>query len=244
MAVSDWAMTVTTFCLIHGGFGDGATWAYLAKELRERDFEGVAPDLPNHDSGASLLDHAATVESALRQSGSDVVVVAHSGGGLVLPLVANLRPVRKLIGLSAILPVPGLAWVNDEMPPMEASDAALPRLVYRVDGGQSVMDPDAAVQRFFHDVPADVCEYAIQHLKPQSSAVFEEPSPMVNWPDVATAYIVCGADRSLAPSWQRMMSRQRAGVEPVEMSAVGHSPFYSRPGPLAALLETMVRERV
>jgi hypothetical protein len=47
---------------------------------------------------------------------------------------------------------------------------------------------------------------------------------------------VAAEDRIVNPAWSRRAARERLGVDPVELPG-GHSPFLSRPGPLAEVLD-------
>uniref|UniRef100_UPI001C5E2C3A alpha/beta fold hydrolase n=1 Tax=Nonomuraea rhizosphaerae TaxID=2665663 RepID=UPI001C5E2C3A len=79
---------MATFVLIHGGGGSAWDWHLLDPELRGRGHDVVAVDLPVDDSEAGLGDHAAVVTEAIGDR-SDVVVVAHSWGGFVGPLICE-----------------------------------------------------------------------------------------------------------------------------------------------------------
>src|SRR5215207_8692924 len=97
---------LTTFVLIHGGGGSSWCWHLVAPELRSRGFDVVAPDLPCDDDSASLTDYADAVVEAIGER-SDLVVVGHSYGGLIAPLVADQLPVRLLVLVSGMIPVLG-----------------------------------------------------------------------------------------------------------------------------------------
>jgi pimeloyl-ACP methyl ester carboxylesterase len=77
----------------------------------------VAPDLPSEDGSASFDDYADVVCAALADR-EDVVHVGHSFGGHTIPLVADRRPVRRLVYLSALVPDIGrslLSQTTDEL---------------------------------------------------------------------------------------------------------------------------------
>jgi len=52
------------------------------------------------------------VTEAIGDPSDDVVLVGHSLGGLTIPLVAERRPVARLVFLSALLPVPGRSLID------------------------------------------------------------------------------------------------------------------------------------
>jgi pimeloyl-ACP methyl ester carboxylesterase len=84
---------VTTFGLVHGAWHGAWCWDLLVPELERRGHGAVAPDLPIDDALAGLADYERTVVDALGDR-DDVVLVGHSMGTLVIPLVAAARPVR------------------------------------------------------------------------------------------------------------------------------------------------------
>ena len=77
---------MATPALIHGGAHDGSCWDRLTPGSEARSHEVVTPDLPIDDDAAGLDVHAQEAVDAIGDRG-DVVVVAHSPGGLVAPVV-------------------------------------------------------------------------------------------------------------------------------------------------------------
>jgi pimeloyl-ACP methyl ester carboxylesterase len=76
---------MTAFVLIHGA-GDGAWyWHLLVAELRGRDHDPIAIDLPSDDESAGLSEYADAVVDAIGDS-TDLVVVGHLFGGFAAPL--------------------------------------------------------------------------------------------------------------------------------------------------------------
>jgi alpha-beta hydrolase superfamily lysophospholipase len=83
-------------------------------ELRRRGHDAVAPDLPCDDA-AGLPEYADAVVEAIGDR-TDLVVVAQSLGGFTAPLVCDRVPVKLLILVAPMIPVPGEApaeyWAN------------------------------------------------------------------------------------------------------------------------------------
>ena len=84
----------------------------------------------------------------------------------------------------------------------------------------------------------DLAAWAGVRLRPQAYDIFDEPSPLVAWPDVPASYIVCRDDHAVNPDWGRTAARERLGVEPIEIDG-GHSPFLTRPTELASVLAAL-----
>jgi pimeloyl-ACP methyl ester carboxylesterase len=195
----------------------------------------VTVDLPISDPGLGAAEYADVVAGAMPDA-ADPVVVGHSMAGLVLPLVADRRPVRRLVFIAAFLPRAGMS-ANDQRRAEPIDGTYVPTAVDWVDLGDNVwaVGPETARELFFNDLEPDLARWAVARLRPQAYRVFEEPSPLGAWPDVPSSYIVCRSDRSVSPDWARHAALDRLGVEPVEIDG-GHSPFLTRPVELARIV--------
>ena len=220
---------MATFALIHGGGDVGWYWHLVVAELRKRGHEAIAPDLPCDDESAGLGDYAATVVDAIGDRG-DVVVVGQSYGGFTAPLVAAQLPARALILVAGMIPAPGEApaqwWDNTGY--RQAVDEQARR-----DGGKTGNDDPFVT--FFHDVPRALAEEALRNERSESPAAYNEPWPLVSWPNVPTRFILCTQDRCFPPDFMRTVVAERLGVTPEEIAA-GHCVALSRPKELTDLL--------
>jgi pimeloyl-ACP methyl ester carboxylesterase len=227
---------VTTFALVHGAWHGAWCWELLVGELERRGHGAIAVDLPCEDAAAGCPEYAAIVHEQLPAGDPEVVLVGHSLGGLTIPLVAAERPVRALVFLCALLPVPGVglpAQLDDDpaifVPGFGSSierDAA---------GNSFWPDADAARATLYADCPRVLAEAALSRLRHQSRRPSVDPCPLAEWPDVESISVLCRADAVISPAWSRRAARDRLGVEARELEG-GHSPFLSRPAELADLL--------
>ena len=99
-------------------------------------------------------------------------LVGHSLGGLTIPLVAAERPVRKLVFLCALLPVPGLSLVDQLRREPEIFVPGFDRGVARDELGRSYWrdSEDAAVELLYGDCPRQLASWAVARLRPQARA--------------------------------------------------------------------------
>jgi pimeloyl-ACP methyl ester carboxylesterase len=195
-------------------------------------------DLPISDPACGAADYARAVDEALDPA-SRPLLVGHSMGGLVIPLVAARRPVSRLVFLAAFLPSPGMS-ANDQRG-AEAIDGPIPPVTAEwTDLGDNVwmIGPNTATEIFFHDVPVEIAGWAVQHLRPQAYGVLGEITRLKAWPDVESRSIVCRDDRAINPDWVRAAAKGRLGVEAIEIDG-GHSPFLTRPAELAQVLHAL-----
>lgn len=226
-------MTVT-FALVHGAWHGGWCWERLDRALGDRGHASVAVDLPCEDPGSGLEASARAVAAVLEDVDGDVVLVAHSLGGLVAPLVASLRPVRLVVHLAALVPDTGRSIIE------QIRSSPEPILLIR--GGRETdalgrsywADPRTTAAILYPDLPATAAGWAFARLRPQAALPQEEPQPPAA-PDVPVVSVVCAEDRVVSPDWSRRVARERLGVEPVELPT-GHFPMMTHPDALADLL--------
>lgn len=230
---------MSIFALVHGAWHGPWCWERLVGPLEEHGHAVVTPDLPSEDARLGLDGYADAIESALGDA-EEVVLVPHSLGGLVGPVVARRRPLRALVYLCALIPEPGLSF-GDQL-----SAADEPVLTFS--GGREVDDegrshwPDdeATASIMYADLaPADA-RWAAQRLRRQAQRSQAEPSPEP--PGGLRAESIIGLeDRLLSPDWSRRVARERLGVEPVELPT-GHFPMITHPRLLADALAKLDAE--
>ncbi|MFN0153123.1 MAG: alpha/beta fold hydrolase [Gaiella sp.] len=86
---------MTTFVLVHGGFGSPAELAPVIPELEALGHRAIAVDLPCTDPAAMLGDYARTVVEAMAGIEGTVVVVGHpAADSLVPPTTQRGMPAR------------------------------------------------------------------------------------------------------------------------------------------------------
>jgi pimeloyl-ACP methyl ester carboxylesterase len=225
--------------LVHGSYHGAWCWDLLRPELERLGHRVITMDLPISDPTLGAADYARVVENAL-DAKDEPILVGHSMAGLVIPLVAANRPVRRLIFLAAFLPSPGRS-ANEQRATEPVDGRVPPTTAEWIDVGEDVwmVGPKTATEVFFPDATPAIARWATQRLRPQSYRVMDEPTPLAVWPDVESRSIVCRDDRAINPAWVRAAARERLGVEAVEISG-GHSPFLTRPVELALALDQLM----
>lgn len=228
---------MTLFALLHGGLHDGSCWSEVNAELAQRGHRAVAPDLPVDDDAAGALEWAQVVIDAIdqvqdRSVSEDVVVVAHSISGLCAPVVAALYSVDQMVFVGGLLPVPGQSFAQH----LAANPDAITFPAPQEHGvGPFGLTWESVRDGFYHDVPEAMARQAYDELRHQSFMVFTERCPIDCWPDTSSTYVLMRDDRAIGEPWARRNAVDRIGARVVELDG-GHSPFFSRPAELSAVL--------
>ena len=236
---------MTRFALVHGAYLGASCWDPLVVELEQRGHARVAVDLPCDDPVAGAEAYAQTLLAALAEGDvgddedeDDVIVVGHSLGGLTIPVVAALRPVRRLVFLAALVPAPGMSFDEMASPDMFTGYEPKTATIAYEDGSSSV-PPSRARELFWPDAPRHAAVQAEAGLRRQQWRITQEECPLDSWLEVAVSFIVPADDRTVAPDWMRRVARKRLGIEPIEIPG-DHSPMVSAPALLADVLADLV----
>jgi pimeloyl-ACP methyl ester carboxylesterase len=181
-------------------------------------------DLPGADESAGLPEYADVVVAAIA-SQRDVVVVAQSMGGFSAPMACSRVPVRLLVLVNAMIPLPG------ETPGDWWGDTGWePARVAAAQAGGYPAEFELATY-FLHDVPAEVATAGEEHQYAEADIAFGQPCAIERWPDVPTRVIAGRDDRFFPLEFQRQVARERLGAEVNEIPG-GHLAALSRPAEL------------
>jgi pimeloyl-ACP methyl ester carboxylesterase len=223
---------MATIALVHGVCAGAWCWDLVVPHLEDGGHRVVTMDLPGDDADATFSDYADVVVRALQDEDDDVVLVGHSTGGLTIPLVAARRPVKELVFVCGVIPVPGefAAQRGIDWRVIDPSE-------WQIDHGDGSFSISAEGYRCHVAPDADpaAADEVIARLRPQFVRPFFDVCPLDAMPDVARRYILCTDDHIVGPEWSRREAHARLGVEPIEMPG-SHSPMGSRPGELADAL--------
>jgi pimeloyl-ACP methyl ester carboxylesterase len=225
---------MTCFVLIPGAGGDAATWSRLVPELERRGHTALPVDIAEDDPALGLPEYAGTVlaaiEAATIENPADVVLVATSLGAFTAPVVATRVPVRAVVLINAMVPLPGETpgqWFDavGAGEARAAADAQAGRA-----GGFSVET------HFFNALPDDVLAWVRSTPgREPAPTPFGQPCEFERWPDVPI-HVVAGRDDRFFPlELQRRVARERLGLD-VDEIAGGHLLALGNPGELADLL--------
>jgi pimeloyl-ACP methyl ester carboxylesterase len=220
---------MSSYLMVPGAGGAAWYWHRVLPLLEAAGHQAIAVDLPGPDPAAGLPEYAELTVAAA-DGRDDVILVAGSLGGFTAPLVAERIPLRSLVLVNAMIPVPG------ETPGQwgETVGASQARAAAAEQGGYGT-DFDLDVY-FWHDVPAAVRASSDESWV-EADAVFSSRCDFKAWPDVPVHVVVGRDDRLFPVEFQRQVARDRLGVE-ADVLPGGHLIALAEPGPLARYLLT------
>lgn len=239
----------TTLVLIHGAWAGSWVWDLVAPMLEERGFAVRRPDLPGSGTWddhicVDLGDMVAHVIDEIADVSGPLVLVGHSGGGMVATAAAELlshetpRRVEGLAFLAGMMLPSGMDFgqltdLAGLQRPVGISAFTQPT----PDGRGTFVPPEAAAAVFFQLAPAGATVAASRRVVPQlETARLMAPT----WtPDgagsVPRLYIEALLDRSVPIAAQRQMQLLWPGAE-VTSIETDHAPQLSRPDEVAVAI--------
>jgi pimeloyl-ACP methyl ester carboxylesterase len=230
---------MTTYVLVHGGFHGGWCWVRVAERLRAAGHQVFTPTLTGLGERSHLLTPDVSLSTHIEdlvnvltfEQLSDVVLVGHSYGGMVITGVADRLAGRigALVYADAFVPRDGQSLI-DFYPA-----GALEVLKADASGGWLLTPPEAVI----YDLKAqDDRDWIDGLLTPQPLRTLTDPISLVSDPDAFAGRrtFVCALD------YQRPQFRQlKARFEDDPTWAThgvhsGHNLMVDVPDALAAIL--------
>lgn len=230
--------------LVHGAWGQAASWAQVQAVLTGQGHKVEAVDLPGHGShprrpeSVTLDDYGAALGEML-VGGPPAVLVGHSMGGMAISAAAERVPeaVAQLIYVAAFLPRAGESLTSLKRREPETIGPAIRRGPVR---GTTVLDPDLAAAILFQDATPAQRQRGLDLLVPQSNAAQTDAISLspARFGRVPRSYVLCTEDRTVTPWLQRTMIAA-SPCRAVRELDCGHCPQLTRAGDLAAVLSDL-----
>lgn len=224
-------METPTLLLVHGSWHGPWCWEKLTPELDRLGIVWRTVALPCvGDDPAKLgtvADDAAAIEAAAREIAGDVVVVAHSYGGVPTTEARFGANLKHLVYLGAFMPDIGQGLI-DLLPPGPLP----PFVIGRADGATEINLP-LAVDTFYGDCDAATAQWAVGQLRLHNGICNVTPVTRASWKAIPSTYIVLTEDHASPTFMQRELAKQATHVREMQTS---HSPFLSQPRALATVL--------
>ncbi len=230
------------FVLVHGAYHGSWCWRHVLPRLDVLGHKATTVDLPGHAAGDAprpdlTLDEVC--ETVIAKLTPDCILVGHSLGGQAITLAAAARPdlVGRLVSLAAHIPISGTR-LHDIRQKVVTPDAL--SIAKGTDGLAHIVDHDLAETVFYNDCNPTDRAFAREHLVPQTMSVLLEVMEF-ELGDLDHHYIICEDDRTVRPEFQIAVTADWPKDRVHRMNS-GHSPFFSDPDGLVALLDAIARQ--
>jgi len=241
---------VAQFVLVHGAWHGAWCWSRVLPRLRAAGHDAHAVTLTGVGDRAHLLSrdirvatHVADVVNLIVcEELSDVVLVGHSYGGMVITGVADRMQaehsgvLRHLVYVDGSAPKPGESWSSPHKPEVVAARVA----AAEAGGGLAIPQPDASV---FGLEGADR-DWVNRRMTPQPFGLYRDPLQFdaERVARLPRSFIDC--NQPAFPNIEPM--RKRVREEPgwnVIVIATGHDVMVSEPAQLSDALLRIARSR-
>lgn len=233
----------TTVLVAHGAWSAGWVWRKMHPLMAANGHRLITPTYTGLGERAHLSTPAVDLETHVQdmlgviqtEELKDIVLIAHSYGGMVGTVVADRVPqlIRKLVYLDAFAPRDGQSLLS--LLTNEARQAVL-TAVKAGDGWR--VQPNPAPP----DTSPEDTDWINAHRIPQPLKCFDSPVKLVNGDTkVPCAYIYC---LRRTPDDRFGQFAERAKREQWEYHEIdaSHSPHVTAPDALARLLNTIIAE--
>jgi hypothetical protein len=203
------------FVLVHGAWHGAWCFAEVVDALTERGHDAHAVDLPCDQPGLTQHDYARLIGPQ-----PDAIVVGHSLAAQTIPHVAA----RTRAYLGGLLPVP-FAY-------RDAFVESFGGMVRDEQDRSYWPDADTCAAFMYPDCTRERSDWAFAHLRPQARISGEAADFGAG--DVVIATL---RDAAIDADWQ-IATAEQYGARVIELDS-GHSPFFTQPDELAAVLDTL-----
>jgi pimeloyl-ACP methyl ester carboxylesterase len=233
---------MSTYVLIHGGGHGGWCWQRVARVLRTQGHEVYAPTLtgfgerchlghPDTPFDTFVTDVTQVIEF---EDLTDVVLVGHSMGGVVIPRLAQQIPARiqQVIWLAAVVCADGENLLQSVPQTPETAGA----VTISADGTIRT-DQRRMVEVVLSDgTPADQ-EWVLARHRPYPQAALTEPGRLTEFLalNLPTGYVTALRDVAIPPDRAAVFVDRLPGARTAEVDA-SHDCMISRPQETAAAL--------
>lgn len=214
--------------LIHGGFVDGSGWAGVYKILKEKGYTVVVVQNPTK----SLAEDVAFTKTAIDSLKSQVVLVAHSYGGVVITEAGTHPQVTDLVYIAAFAPDKGesVSSLIANPPPGAPVPPILPP-----QNGYLFLDRAKFAASFAADIEPGIASFMADSQVPWGVDALAGGVSEPAWKTKPSYYLVASNDKMIPPPAQRKMA-ERIKAQVTEVSG-SHSVYVSKPREVAEIIE-------
>jgi pimeloyl-ACP methyl ester carboxylesterase len=224
-----------TIVLVHGAFADSSGWNGVITQLNKDGYQTIA--VPNALRG--VANDAAVVSSVLKTIKGEVVLVAHSYGGMVITQAASSQDnVKALVYVDGFMPDVGENSFDlaGKFPGSVVADS-LNVVPLTADVQDAYIQVEKFHSAFAADVPEDVANLMAATQRPLTIQGGYEPATAAAWKTIPT-YSIWGSDDLIIPAALHAWQAERAHVvKALEIKGGSHALMVSQPAAVAKMIE-------
>ena len=240
-------MSCPPIVLVHGAWGGAWIWRRVLGPLRSAGHEVHAATLTGDGERAHLLDpgirlatHVADVVGLVQaEELSDVVLVGHSYGGMVVTGAADRllqqqpRAVRHIVYIDAMVPLPGEGWGDQHSPEVVAA-----RTAAALANNHALPPPDPAD----FGITGPDRDWLLRRQVAHPFGPYRDPLHFdgERWAALPRSFIDCVRPAYATIAAMRQRVRSLPGFRVLEMQT-GHCPMVSEPAALVQHLLAAAR---
>jgi pimeloyl-ACP methyl ester carboxylesterase len=191
---------VKNVVLVHGAFADGTCWSKVIAQLQAKGYNVIAAQNPL----TSLSNDVAAVKRVIAQIEGDILLVAHSYGGMVITEAGKDPKVAGLVYIAALVPEEGQNGndVNAAMPTTGVEKE------FKVTAdGFAFLSAKAVDEYFAPDVTSEERKLIYATQVPLAIAAVEEKVHEPAWKTKPSWYIVAAQDKVINPDLERFKAK-------------------------------------
>jgi pimeloyl-ACP methyl ester carboxylesterase len=232
-----------TFILIHGSWHSAWNWHRVIPILEKRGHKVIAIDLPGMGRDKTPIHEVkmkSTVEKICTLIDSiegKIILVGHSKNGIMISQAAEYRSekIEKLVYLAAYL-VPN-GKTQREYSIQDTNGVLKPYVTFHESIAATTLQHEIYKEGLYHDCDEHITELAkllLSH-EPVESGITPLQLTNEHYGTVPRFYIECTEDKAVTPFIQQKMYTEMP-CEKVYTMNTSHSPFFSNPVELCAIL--------
>jgi pimeloyl-ACP methyl ester carboxylesterase len=234
--ISSSATPGPTVVLVHGAFAESASWSGVIARLLDRGHPVIAAANPLR----GVRTDADYLSSLLDTLDGDVVLVAHSYGGMVTSNVHDER-VKAMVFIGAFAPDVGesAATLSSRF---EGSTLAETLQTVPLPGGDAdlYIRSDRYHAQFAADSPAADAAVMAATQRPITGSALEEPSAGAAWRTVPSWFLFGAEDRNIPAAVHRFMAERAGARRTVELAGGSHTVAIPEAAQVVDLIEEAV----
>jgi len=243
-----------TILFVHGSWHTPRHFRRVRDVFETHGYETVCPRLPSigqpppsgpNQDGACVRDE---LRRLIEGEGKEVVVVAHSYGGVAAQQGADAEFMRKLRagrGLSGgvvhMLYLSGFLLRMGESLASARAEQPMKRILTDGDGMSVVSNPEWS---FYNDLPADEQKFWSSELVPCPVSMSTTPVTKAAYAHHPVTYLLCEQDEAISISLQQRMVQRANDAAGISIRTVrcssGHSPYLSMPEIVLGVVDQLV----